>query len=527
MAEIEGKKISELAGNANINGTAVFPHTQNNVTMKVTLDAIAAFILSQVDESVVEDAVTAWLTAHPEATTTVADGSITTAKLANGAVTTDKLADSAIISLLPNDFKTAILQLASKVAYIDAGGQTYYDDLHDALYPPIPATAITLNDSSISFTTIGSTQTLTATVVPSNSSDTVVWSSSDTSVATVNQSGVVTSVAYGSATITATAGSVYAVCSVVISQATLSSITAVYTQSGTVYPNTSLDSLKTDLVVTANWSDSSQTTVEPNDYVLSGTLSVGTSTVTVTYGEKTTTFSVTVTAAPTVASISAVYTQSGIVYDTDSLNSLKSDLVVTATWTDTSTTTVPGADYTLSGTLTAGTSTITVTYSGQTTTFTVTVSSATIVDQNVTMDGYTHTLVSGGITYDTTKTYSFVYTFGTLASASGNGNKVYGPVTSNNAQKDGALQYLQSSSQWRAIMSGQGKNFTPVDGDVLCYVHDFSTQWTRIYLNGTQIYATTTGTSYYNNTDKIIIQSYCSGMTVGITHIKIAQGDLH
>lgn len=71
-------------------------------------------------------------------------------------------------------------------------------------------------------------------------------------------------------------------------------------------------------------------------------------------------------------SISAVYTQSRTVYDTDSLDSLKSDLVVTALYDDQSTATVTA--YTLSGTLETGTSTITVTYGGKTTTFNVTVS---------------------------------------------------------------------------------------------------------------------------------------------------------
>lgn len=70
-------------------------------------------------------------------------------------------------------------------------------------------------------------------------------------------------------------------------------------------------------------------------------------------------------------SISAVYTQSGTVYDTDSLDSLKSDLVVTALYEDTTTETI--TTYTLSGTLTTGTSTITVSYGGKTDTFTVTV----------------------------------------------------------------------------------------------------------------------------------------------------------
>lgn len=72
-------------------------------------------------------------------------------------------------------------------------------------------------------------------------------------------------------------------------------------------------------------------------------------------------------------SIAAVYTQSGTVYTTDTLDTLKTDLVVTATYDDLSTRTVSAFDYTLSGTLTEGTSTITVSYGGKTTTFDVTV----------------------------------------------------------------------------------------------------------------------------------------------------------
>lgn len=72
-----------------------------------------------------------------------------------------------------------------------------------------------------------------------------------------------------------------------------------------------------------------------------------------------------------VTSISAVYTQSGTVYDTDSLDDLRSDLVVTASYDNETTAEV--SSYTLSGTLTAGTSTITVAYGGKTTTFNVTV----------------------------------------------------------------------------------------------------------------------------------------------------------
>lgn len=67
--------------------------------------------------------------------------------------------------------------------------------------------------------------------------------------------------------------------------------------------------------------------------------------------------------------ITAAYTQSGTVYDTDSIDSLKADLVVTAFYQGGGSKVV--TDYTLSGTLTEGTSTITVSYGGKTATFDV------------------------------------------------------------------------------------------------------------------------------------------------------------
>lgn len=82
------------------------------------------------------------------------------------------------------------------------------------------------------------------------------------------------------------------VITVTTSQISVSSISAVYTQSGDVYSSTSLDSLKSDLVVTATFMDSTTGVINPADYTLSGTLSQGTSTITVSYGGKSTTFDV-------------------------------------------------------------------------------------------------------------------------------------------------------------------------------------------------------------------------------------------
>ena len=98
-------------------------------------------------------------------------------------------------------------------------------------------------------------------------------------------------------------------------------------------------------------------------------------------------------------SISAVYTQSGTVYDTDSLDSLKADLVVTATYNDQTTAVV--TTYTLSGTLVEGISTITVAYGGKTTTFDVTVThkSSGKSDETDWSDGVAYDYVFIDITY--------------------------------------------------------------------------------------------------------------------------------
>lgn len=100
------------------------------------------------------------------------------------------------------------------------------------------------------------------------------------------------------------------------------------------------------------------------------------------------------------ASISAVYTQGGTVYDTDTLDSLKADLVVTAHYSDSSTQTVATTDYTLSGTLSEGISTITVSYTSgsitKTATFNVTVEKAPSLDVPITKSEVRSSVYSDG-----------------------------------------------------------------------------------------------------------------------------------
>ena len=82
--------------------------------------------------------------------------------------------------------------------------------------PAVPATGISLNKTSLELVA-GGAETLTATVEPANTTDTVAWTSSNEAVATVDSNGKVTAVAEGTATITATAGSKSATCAVSVS----------------------------------------------------------------------------------------------------------------------------------------------------------------------------------------------------------------------------------------------------------------------------------------------------------------------
>ena len=191
------------------------------------------------------------------------------------------------------DLKAALLHLAQKVAYIDDQGQTYYDDLYDALYNRYWQVTNTLSHCSSSN---GAEQTIKGNP----------YTATITASAGYTLTGATVSIAMGGTDITASAYSngvisipavtgalVITVTAVVI---TPSSITATFTQGeNTVWSDDSLDSLKQYLVVTATYPDTSTETIPSTDYTLSGSLSTASSTITVTYQGLTDTFTVTVT----------------------------------------------------------------------------------------------------------------------------------------------------------------------------------------------------------------------------------------
>ena len=88
--------------------------------------------------------------------------------------------------------------------------------LDHVTYDGIHAESITISQASATFGTIGETLQLTYTVTPSDSTDAVLWASSDSAVASVNQNGLVTINGCGECTITVSAGSVSAVCTITV-----------------------------------------------------------------------------------------------------------------------------------------------------------------------------------------------------------------------------------------------------------------------------------------------------------------------
>ena len=114
----------------------------------------------------------------------------------------------------------------------------------------IPVTSVSLNKTELTIEK-GKSETLTATVSPSDATDkTVSWKSSNTSVVTVDQNGRVTAVGAGSAVITVTTkdGSKTATCNVTV-----------------VIPVTSVSLNKTELTIEKGKSETLTATVNPSD----------------------------------------------------------------------------------------------------------------------------------------------------------------------------------------------------------------------------------------------------------------------
>ena len=183
-------------------------------------------------------------------------------------------------------------------------------------------TEIRLNKTSMTLA-VGSTGTLTTTIIPSNASTTITWSSDNTSVATVS-SGVVTARSSGTAQIKAMASNgVYAICYVTVSGVSLTGI-EIYPSSITLrvnetYTLTANPKPSNASLGTVSWSSTNSSVATVNSYGKVTGKSAGSATIRATYGGKTGSASVTVYNSSVVLSISPSLVYGGI-YDTAYFN---------------------------------------------------------------------------------------------------------------------------------------------------------------------------------------------------------------
>lgn len=119
--------------------------------------------------------------------------------------------------------KSLILSLFEGAAYGNDAMQAQLDELKTEFSKDstVAVQSVSLNKSTLSLT-VGGSETLTATVLPSNATDrTVTWTVSPAGYATVS-GGVVKAVAAGNCTVTASAGGKSAACAVTVAAASTS-----------------------------------------------------------------------------------------------------------------------------------------------------------------------------------------------------------------------------------------------------------------------------------------------------------------
>ena len=214
--------------------------------------------------------------------------------------------------LISKDIPFTPANSASKVAYLsimDAMAGTTYELYIELTCEAVPATGVTLSETALSLRPTEKA-TLTATVAPENTTDTLVWTSSNDAVATVKD-GVITAKSEGTATITAACGSAKAECAVTV----LSPIPA----TGVTLDKTALklyegDAAKLTATVepenttdkTIVWTSSDKTIATVKDGTVTA-VKAGTATITAACGEAKATCAVTVKAPVAPAQKDGVY----------------------------------------------------------------------------------------------------------------------------------------------------------------------------------------------------------------------------
>ncbi|SVB97770.1 uncharacterized protein METZ01_LOCUS250624, partial [marine metagenome] len=212
------------------------------------------------------------------------------------------------------------------------------------------ASSVTLSPTSLSFSSLADTATLTATVKDANDSTigspAVTWSSTNTAVATVSSAGLVTPVATGSISIIATSGSASGSASVTVGELTItvevspSSLSFLSLgDTGTIVATVkdSGGNVLPDSVVT--WVSSAESVATVSSDGLVTAVATGSATITAASGSASGSASVTVTQVASSVTLSP---------DSLSLGSIGATATLTPTVTDSLGATIPGATVTWS-----------------------------------------------------------------------------------------------------------------------------------------------------------------------------------
>ena len=214
--------------------------------------------------------------------------------------------------LISKDIPFTPANSASKVAYLsimDAMAGTTYELYIELTRKAVPATGVTLNETALSLRPTEKA-TLTATVAPENTTDTLVWTSSNDAVATVKD-GVVTAKSEGTATITAVCGSAKAECVVTVLPPILATGVTLDKAALKLYEG---DAAKLTAMVkpedttdkTIVWTSSDKTIATVKDGAVTA-VKAGTATITAACGEAKATCAVTVKAPVAPAQKDGVY----------------------------------------------------------------------------------------------------------------------------------------------------------------------------------------------------------------------------
>ena len=284
-------KVATVDANGKVTAIAV-----GNATITATCGSVSATCAVTVEATPA-----ASITLNKTAITLKATDTETLIATVNPATTTDKT-----VTWATSDDKVATVDANGKVTAIAVGNATITATCGSVsatcavTVSATSAASITLNKTAIVLKAT-QTETLTATVLPATTTVKVIeWSTSDAKVATIDANGKVTAVAVGTATITATCGSVSATCAVTV-EATPAESVEINVSTSTLRAGESTKlvvtvkpSTTTNPSVTFSSSDNSVATVDAEGNVTA--VGVGEAIITVTCGDVSSTITIKVVA---------------------------------------------------------------------------------------------------------------------------------------------------------------------------------------------------------------------------------------